>query len=81
MRLGLTGHSYLEQAYPQRLDHPLLLDGESRDDFHRVASYRRDSNHWRSLAVISPLKTQKKVFIGLVFVALRFKSRDWRSFM
>ena len=43
-------------------------------------SYRRDSNHLRSLAVKSPSKTQKLVLIALSFFAPQFGSRDWRSF-
>ena len=50
-----------------------------RDSYRRIASksYRRDSDHQRSLAVTS----QGLVLIDLAFVALRFELRDWRSFV
>ena len=44
---------------------------KSRDSYRRIAS--ENLNHWRSLAVISPPKTQKLVLTDPAFVMLRFR--------
>ena len=40
---------------------------------------QRFESQQRSLAVISPVKTQNLVLVDSAFLALRFESRDWRS--
>ena len=59
-------------------ERPQLRWAKSRDSYRRIASatYRRDSNHWHALVVISPSKTQKVVFIDPASVVPRFESRD-----
>ena len=58
------------------------FDGRYRAMVIRMASENdcRDSSHYCSLVVTSPLKTQKLVLIDPVFVVLPFDSRDWHSF-
>ena len=73
-----------EALWPRASPHyyGALRWAKSRDSSCRIASesYRCDSNRWRSLELTSPPKTQELVLIGPAFVALRFESRDWRSF-
>ena len=68
------------------------LDGRNRARViaESLARDCHDSNHKRSLAVISPPKAQKSlsppkalksVLIDPTFVVPRFGSRDWRSFV